>query len=206
MHFILFFYLKATHPPRSTGIAEWYSPIAPGTGLHPRPGPTPTLQAFFSEVDPTWETLFYPSRKGETLAELHSRIDAFIRAFGPALSQRLPAERTRRLLMVSHAATVIALVRCLTGDREMHMKVGCCSLTELEKREDLEKDRLEGVWKPLMLVSGDHLKGGSSREWGFEDIEVEKGRVRFCFVFERFTDVDDFLVGCRRSRSARITA
>jgi len=107
-------------------------------------------------------------------------------AFGPALSQRLPAERTRRLLIVSHAATTIALVRNLTGDREMLMKVGCCSLTELEKRQDLEKDRLKeviGVWKPLMLVSGDHLKGGSSREWGFEDIEVEKGRARLFFFW-----------------------
>ncbi|KIM48162.1 hypothetical protein M413DRAFT_439882 [Hebeloma cylindrosporum] len=162
------------------GIAEWYSPVVPGTGLHPRPGSTSSLQAFFPQVDPSWETLFYPSRKGETVAELHSRIDTFISAFGPALTRRLPAERTRRVLMVSHAATTIALVRSLTGEREMHMKVGCCSLTELERREDLEKDRLEdviGVWKPIMLVSGDHLKGGSSREWGFEDIEVEKGRV-----------------------------
>jgi transcription factor C subunit 7 len=164
-----------------TGIAEWYSPVAPGTGLHPRPGPTPSLQTFFPEVDPSWETLFYPSRKGETVAELHERIDTFIRAFGTTLEQRLPAESTRRLLMVSHAATTIALVRSLTGDRELPMKVGCCSITELDKREDLDKDRLKeviGVWKPIMLVSGDHLKGGSSREWGFEDIEVEKGRVR----------------------------
>jgi len=61
------------------------------------------------------------------------------------------------------------------------MKVGCCSITELDKREDLDKDHLKeviGVWKPIMLVSGDHVKGGSSREWGFEDVEVEKGRVR----------------------------
>jgi len=27
------------------------------------------------------------------------------------------------------------------------------------------------------VASGDHLKGGSSREWGFEDVEVEEGRV-----------------------------
>ena len=94
----------------------------------------------------------------------------------------------------------------------MHMKVGCCSLTELEKREDLEEDRLKeviGVWKPIMLVSGDHLKGGSSREWGFEDIEVEKGRVKLSLFFKKtfhiLTNVD-LLLGCRRSRSTRITA
>jgi len=163
------------------GIGEWYSPVVPGTGLHPRPGPTASLQALVAEIDPGWETLFYPSRKGETLAELHARIDVFVRAFGVALPQRLPKEQMRRLLMVSHAATTIALVRSLMGEREMYMKVGCCSLTELEKREGLERDRSEkeviGVWKPISVASGDHLKGGSSREWGFEDVEVEEGRV-----------------------------
>jgi len=62
------------------------------------------------------------------------------------------------------------------------MKVGCCSLTELEKREDSERDhgseqQVIGVWRPILVASGDHLKGGSSREWGFEDVEVEEGRV-----------------------------
>lgn len=112
--------------------------------------------------------------------------------------------------MVSHAATTIALVRSLTGDREMPMKVGCCSITELDKGEDLEKDRLKeviGVWKPIMLVSGDHLKGGSSREWGFEDIEVEKGRVRLFFGFNFiYSQMLIFWAGRRGSRSVRITA
>lgn len=100
-----------------------------------------------------------------------------MRAFKPALQQRVPAERHRRLLFVTHAATTIALVRSFVGDRQLHMKVGCCSLTELERKEDTPADKLTGAWYPVSLVSGDHLKGGTSREWGFEDIEVEKGRV-----------------------------
>jgi len=62
----------------------------------------------------------------------------------------------------------------------MHMKVGCCSLTELHRRtpaEGIHEKQVIGGWKPISVVSGDHLKGGSSREWGFEDVEVEKGRV-----------------------------
>ncbi|KJA29196.1 hypothetical protein HYPSUDRAFT_50685 [Hypholoma sublateritium FD-334 SS-4] len=160
------------------GIAEWYSPVEPGTGLHPRPGPTGALHALFPEIDPAWRTLFYPSRKGETVDELHVRIDAFLRAFRPALAARVPAERRRRLLFVTHAATTIALVRTLVGDAQLHMKVGCCSLTELDRRERADRsDRLVGAWTPVALAAGDHLKGGISREWGFEDIEVEKGRV-----------------------------
>ncbi|KAF8203613.1 histidine phosphatase superfamily [Pholiota molesta] len=159
------------------GIAEWYSPVEPGTGLHPRPGSTHSLHDLFPEVDASWSTLYYPSRKGETVEELHLRIDAFMRAFKPALQQRVPAERRRRLLFVTHAATTIALVRSFVGDQQLHMKVGCCSLTELERREDAPADKFIGAWYPVSLTSGDHLKGGTSREWGFEDIEVEKGRV-----------------------------
>jgi len=159
------------------GIAEWYSPVAPGTGLHPRPGSTETLQTLFPEIDPSWDSLYYPTRKGETVAELHERIDTFTSVFVPAIVHRLPLERRRRLLLVTHAATTIALVRSFVGDRNLHMKVGCCSLTELKRKSEVDEKQVLGGWKPLALVSGEHLKGGSSREWGFEDIEVEKGRV-----------------------------
>jgi len=167
----------------STGIAEWYSPVVPGSGLHPRPGSAESLKEFFSEVDPLWETVAYPSRKGETVEELHNRIDALLPAFASALAQRLPLEKRKKVLLVSHAATVIALLRSLLGDRELPMKVGCCSLsivdgkTGTDSEGDVEKVQMIGAYKPVMLVSGDHLTGGSSREWGFEDIEVDKGRV-----------------------------
>ncbi|KAF5312609.1 hypothetical protein D9619_003219 [Psilocybe cf. subviscida] len=159
------------------GLAEWYSPVEPGTGLHPRPGPTSGLQGFFSEVDPSWATVYYPSRKGETVEALHDRIDDFAVAFQQAMEKRLPKQQCRRILLVTHAATTIALTRSFVGDRALPMKVGCCSLTELHRKPDAAGPQLIGNYEPVMLVSGDHLKGGSSREWGFEDIEVEKGRV-----------------------------
>ncbi|PPR06900.1 hypothetical protein CVT24_011590 [Panaeolus cyanescens] len=160
------------------GIAEWYSPVTPGTGLHPRPGSTESLRSFFPEVDPSWQTIYYPTRKGETVEEVHDRTDTFASAFVDALAQRLPGDKQKRILLVTHAATVIALARTFIGDREVPMKAGCCSLTELERRKgENGQHRILGAFRPIMLVSGQHLKGGSSREWGFEDIEVEKGRV-----------------------------
>ncbi|KAF8912705.1 histidine phosphatase superfamily [Gymnopilus junonius] len=159
------------------GIAEWYSPVAPGTGLHPRPGPTESLQTHFSEVDPGWSTIYYPTRKGESVEELHERVDAFVGAFMPMLEYRLPPERRRRLLFVTHAATTIALTRSFIGDRNLYLKVGCCSLTELHKQQNVEEKKVHGAWKPVALAHGEHLKGGSSREWGFEDIEIAKGKV-----------------------------
>lgn len=159
------------------GIAEWYSPVAPGTGLHPRPGSTESLQTHFSEVDPGWTTIYYPTRKGESVEELHERIDTFVTAFMPTLEQRLPLERRRRLLFVTHAATTIALTRSFIGNRDLHLKVGCCSLTELDSEPGVGARKILGAWKPVMLANGDHLQGGSSREWGFEDIEIAKGKV-----------------------------
>ncbi|CAA7266478.1 unnamed protein product [Cyclocybe aegerita] len=160
------------------GVVEWYSPVAPGTGLHPRPGSTESLKTFFSEIDPSWSTLYYPSRKGETVKEVHDRVDEFLVSFFAAIAQRLPLERRRRLLFVTHAATTIALVRSFVGDRELHMKVGCCSISELDRHTDgVREGQVLGAFKAIALASGEHLKGGSSREWGFEDIEVEKGRV-----------------------------
>ncbi|KAF4622843.1 hypothetical protein D9613_001847 [Agrocybe pediades] len=162
------------------GIAEWYSPVVPGSGLHPRPGSTESLKQHFAEVDPSWKTMYYPSRKGETVAELHNRIDTFLSAFVPVVLQRFPPEQHRRILFVTHAATTIALIHSFVGDRSLHLKAGCCSLSELERKtieEGVGETQVVGGWKPVSLVSGDHLQGGSSREWGFEDIEVEKGRV-----------------------------
>ncbi|KAF8168057.1 histidine phosphatase superfamily [Crassisporium funariophilum] len=161
------------------GIAEWYSPVAPGTGLHPRPGPTESLQSFFPEVNTTWSSLYYPSRKGETIGEVHDRLDTFAKVFLPALEHRLPGAQHERLLLVTHAATAIALVRTFVGDREIPMKAGCCSLSKLKRKspERAGPKEVIGGWTALQLVNGDHLKEGSSREWGFADVEVEKGRV-----------------------------
>jgi transcription factor C subunit 7 len=83
--------------------------------------------------------------------------------------------------LVTHAATAIVLARGLVGDREIPLKVGCCSLTELNFKPNQAEERKEkgllGAYHPVKLADGAHLKGGALREWGFDDVEVEKGRV-----------------------------
>lgn len=87
------------------GLSEWYSPVAPGTGLHPRPARTDDLLQYFprpttktstgtiipettattnaygSYIDPRWKTTYLVTRKGESVAELYARCEAFLRAF-----------------------------------------------------------------------------------------------------------------------------
>ena len=63
----------------------------------------------------------------------------------------------------------------LVGDRNLQFKVGCCSLSELKPRAGASN--IVGGWEALKVADGKHLGAGSSREWGFMDIEVEEGRV-----------------------------
>jgi transcription factor C subunit 7 len=143
----------------------------PGTGLHPRPGSASSLQAYFSEIDASWSSVWYPSRKGEDVGEIHARIDDFLGVFIPEIKRRYPGKHSR-ILLVSHAATVITLARSLLGNRDLPLRVGCCSLSEFTRRGNAIPS-----WTASQLADGSHLKQGASRDWGFEDIETERGRV-----------------------------
>lgn len=156
------------------GISEWYSPVLPGTGLHPRPAPAATLRAFFPDtIDANaWTSVWLPPRTGEDVAAVHARAAGFLDLFVPAVEHAFPD--CTHVLLVSHAATVIALTRALVGDPTLPLRVGCCSLTEVAR---VPGGSPLGGWEARRLTDGTHLKGGASREWGFEDIEIAHGQV-----------------------------
>ncbi|KAG6850515.1 hypothetical protein H0H93_012516 [Arthromyces matolae] len=156
------------------GLAEWFSPVAPGTGLHPRPGSAESLKEYFPEVDPVWSSVWFASRKGEDVDIVHDRIDGFLQAFQVALERRFPGKHSH-VLFVTHAATAIALVRSLLGDRTFPIRIGCCSLSEFDRPTG--DQRVLGSWVSKRLGDGAHLKEGTSRDWGFEDIEISGGKV-----------------------------
>jgi transcription factor C subunit 7 len=162
------------------GLSEWYSSVVPGTGLHPIPPPAEALSASFPALridaaawpKPTW----VPSRKGEKVDEVHDRCQGFLSAFIPRAEQLLGGGH-KKILLVSHAAIVIALARELIGDRSLHMRVACCSLTTLVRKPE-DAAHVIGVWESRGLAEGDFLKGGLERDWGFEDIELNNREVR----------------------------
>ncbi|KAK7058929.1 C6 zinc cluster transcription factor-like protein [Paramarasmius palmivorus] len=145
------------------GIGEWYSPVAPNTGLHPRPGSASFLKTYFDDIDPSWESIYYPSRKGETVIDLYERCRGFLDDF---LSIEEVQKKHKKVLFFSHAATVIALSRELKGDREMPLRVGVRSLTQFQRNPD-------GGWNDLKLADASYLTGGVQRDWGLEDIVVD---------------------------------
>jgi transcription factor C subunit 7 len=163
----------------SKGLSEWYSPVIPGSGLHPRAGSAASLKAFFQEVDPKWTSVWYPSQRGEDVPELKDRTDGFIEVFIPEI-ERMGAGKHTHVLLVSHAATIIALTGSLLGDRELPLRVGCCTLTEVVPRVQSSqgKQGVCGAWEATKLADGAHLEKGALRDWGLEDIEIAAGKVR----------------------------
>jgi transcription factor C subunit 7 len=79
------------------------------------------------------------------------------------------------ILLVSHAATVITLARELIGDRELPLRVGCCTLTNLKRKTGAK--HVLGAWEVLSLGSGSHLRDGIQRDWGFDDVVISNGKV-----------------------------
>lgn len=149
--------------------------MKPGTGLHPRPGNASYLKKYFPDIDAeSWSSVWLPSQLGENVQEIHDRASNFMDTFIPEVQRRFPPDVHARILLVSHAATTIVLARALLDNRELPLRVGCCTLTEAVRDND--------GWKAKSLATGDHLKGGIERDWGFDDIMISQGEVIFIQV------------------------
>ncbi len=165
----------ATSP---SGLSEWYYPVEPGTGLHPRPSSASTLKAYVPEIDDSWSSVWYPSRKGEDATALHDRLAGFLTVLIPEVQRRFDRVH-KRILLVGHAATVVALAHELVGDRELSFQAACCSLTVLDRKDAIAGDSSRpvviGDWTPRILGDGGHLKDGPQRAWGFMDAAITDG-------------------------------
>ncbi|KAG6336954.1 hypothetical protein ID866_2148 [Astraeus odoratus] len=181
------------------GIAEWYSPAAAGTGLHPRPMSASDLKAYFPDIDPSWLSIWYASRKGENVEEIHARVNGFLELFVPEVETRFK-DKHRSILLVSHAATTIALCKGLLAQPDMPLRVGCCSISEFSRK--LDASRILGGWNVELLADGTHLKDGTSRDWGFEDIKVANGKVIDDVGIPGTENIEDDLCGAQVQRSA----
>ena len=158
----------------TTGISEWYSPVAPGTGLHPRPSSAAVLQSYSSEIDPSWSSIWYPSRAGEDVEGLQERANGFLDLLIPEVERRF-GNKHKNILLVSHAAPIIALCKGLLAQPDLPLRVGCCSISEFSR--DSGASNVQGGWEVKALASGSHLKEGASKDWGLEDIRIANGKV-----------------------------
>lgn len=174
-------HLPHPHPATTlAGLSEWFYPVEPGTGLHPRPSDAGAQKAYFPEIDDSWSSVWYPSRLGEGLAAVHDRARGFLTVLIPEVQRRFGGHH-KRILLVSHAATIIVLARELTGNRNLSFRVACCSLTVLDHKVapasegDSPPPTVVGSWTARSLGVGDYLKDGLLRAWGFEDAVITDG-------------------------------
>ncbi|KAK9900397.1 phosphoglycerate mutase-like protein [Cystobasidium minutum MCA 4210] len=167
------------------GISEFYQRTIPGTGLHPRPPSASKLRLHFPRVSVTVhdEPLLYASRNGETFSGIHDRADEFIRILLKYMRENFPD--VKRVMLVSHAATVIALGRAIVRDRTLAIRAGTCSLSRFDRVKP-SSSALEsgggrgneediGTWKCTLNGWTGHLKSGEQRHWDFDgEIEMEE--------------------------------
>ncbi|KAF2461793.1 histidine phosphatase superfamily [Lineolata rhizophorae] len=178
------------------GLGEWY-----GTAhfTHPSPAPYDTLTTHFPSLLPSPRPpyphpapLLVPSSNGESIPTLHARV-AYALSRIIAAADADPAQ-PKALLLCTHAATMIASGRVLTGRRperwdEEDFRVGTCALSVFKRRggerevgeekgnsEKLEEVGWEGVgvgggWDCVRNGDCGFLSGGEERTWFFSNDE-----------------------------------
>ncbi|WVW82595.1 hypothetical protein I302_104606 [Kwoniella bestiolae CBS 10118] len=131
------------------GVAEWYSPVLPNTGLHPRPSHSDHLSQYFppNSLNPTYTSTVFPSRRGESFKELHDRAELFIESWTSKIEELHP--EVKSVVIFAHAASLIALGRALTGDRSLNVIAGCGSTSLYQrKRPTSETETFESTLHP----------------------------------------------------------
>jgi len=67
------------------------------------------------------------------------------------------------ILLVSHAAPIIAIIRGLVGDINFHAKIGVCSISELLFNPTTNN------FKPVNIGNCSHLTSGADHAWEIPD-------------------------------------
>lgn len=67
------------------------------------------------------------------------------------------------ILVVTHAAPKVALVRGLLGNEEMEVRTGTCSVSKFSRNEE------KGEWEHILNGDCSHLSKGEQYHWEFPE-------------------------------------
>lgn len=149
------------------GLAEWFPTATPDTGVHPSPAPAAYMKQYVPELSLSWSPLLYPDAKGESISQLHARARRVL----DLIQQRCHHLGLSRVLLCSHAATIIAMGRVLLNDdadgkRTASIGAGTCSLSKYTR----PKDDAHAQWTQELNGDASFLPEGVEREWHFDMI------------------------------------
>lgn len=133
-------------------FSEWYSP-----GDAPDSYPTASSASLHSSrVRRDWQPLHnHPAYSGETIEELHARVKHVF----SKLEDRAREHGYRSILVVSHAATIIALGRAVMDDTSFNLRTGCCALSQFARSPTSKH------WECTKNGDASHLERGEERHW-----------------------------------------
>ncbi|KAL8816814.1 MAG: hypothetical protein Q9223_004241 [Gallowayella weberi] len=177
------------------GVGEWYGVASFD---HPSPAPPAILKSLFpSSLDDTYRASIVPPRSGETIAQLHDRVANALTHIITSVDAESGTKEIA-LLICTHAATLIAIGRTLTGSmphdpNEDDFVAPTAGITKFVRKAVAEPDLLEisgqgsrvrpeaidwkdgtgvaGGWTCVLNGNCDHLAGGAERTWHFSGEE-----------------------------------
>ncbi|KAL5113405.1 hypothetical protein ACEQ8H_008702 [Pleosporales sp. CAS-2024a] len=141
---------------------------------HPSPPDLKILAPLFDHLDQDYASLHVPAPKGETIVELHERVRNALDNIVATLDR--DPEQPRTVLICTHAATMIAAGRVLTGqmpedpdtDDFQCFTAGLSKF--VRKSTNLEKG-VAGNWTCELNSDTSYLSGGPERGWHFNGDE-----------------------------------
>ncbi|KAK4046643.1 cTPxI [Microbotryomycetes sp. JL201] len=152
------------------GLSEWYLPVK--RGLHPVCMSATELREYVPEVDDqAHASLVYPSRKGESVDEIHDRAEAVLQQL---VTKYDKVDGVKHLVLFSHAATGIAMSRALAGDRNLDVRSATCSVSAFKRVPEEGKGSRGGLgsWRRILNGETSFLSRGEERHWDYSYVEA----------------------------------
>ncbi|KAI9795522.1 MAG: hypothetical protein M1833_006993 [Piccolia ochrophora] len=156
------------------GLGEWYGSAS---FSHPSPASRSLLASLFPFYSVTYQPVTHPSTTGETIRQLHDRVAQTLSGMITRLDEEPGGPKA--VLLCTHAATLIAMGRVLTGHMpadlgEPDFKPFTCGLSKFVRRSRGNYAEEPGEWKGKgvaggwdCVLNGDchFLTGGEERGW-----------------------------------------
>lgn len=149
-----------------TGVGEWYHR---DRETKPQAASNETLHDFFPEVKADYKRLVPVDPKGETIEQLHERTIEAVKVLVNDLKNEPDVET---ILICTHAATKIALGRALTGDSELDIRTGVCSMDKYVIKTGTEG--MPGEWTQEMNGEASYLEDGEEMHWSFGMLNTKR--------------------------------
>ncbi|KAG8528823.1 uncharacterized protein KY384_006512 [Bacidia gigantensis] len=182
------------------GIGEWYGRAR---FSHPIPASISTLKPFFPFIDDDYPPTIIPCHNGETVDEMHDRVAFALTTILAREDLAAEAEDSgqggRAILIATHAASMIAIGRTLTGrmpadvaeddfqtftagmSRFVRKEVPKESKVELEtwdpapgtpKVDWRDGKGIAGGWECVVNSDCSYLTGGAERGWSLAEAQT----------------------------------